>query len=479
MPPLLATVLTLGFIAWLFRRDMRLEQSTTSALWVPFIWIFLCSSRGVSEWLTTFTGIRFGGALEEGSPIDRLFWIIMILAGIGILRRRQVQLSTLMRNNQWLAAFLIYCLLAVLWSDFPFVALKRWIKVLGNPIMVLIIMTEPDPKRAFVTVMKRCAYIVLPVSILFIKYFPQWGRGFSAWTGAALNTGITMSKNILGVDCLIYAFFFVWYLLNLWAEPRSRTRRSEIWLSFLFLFMAWWLFGKADSQTPGTAFIIGVCVLLFVSSRFVSRQMVGTYVIIGLICLVFLEGVFDLYHVLLRFLGRNPTLTDRTLLWADLLKEPINPLLGAGFESFWLGERLRRIWQRWTFGPNQAHNGYLETYLNLGLIGLAMLVGLLLATYAKARRAWAAGVEFGRFRLGFLAAILAYNWTEAAFKTTHIVFLMFYVVTIDLPRRSTPAVSTRGAPVPFPPRPREVGPKAAKIGQEESVLGAGIRKSRP
>ncbi len=43
--------------------------------------------------------------------------------------------------------------------------------------MALIFLTEPDAKEAMVTLMKRCAYIVVPVSILFIKYYPCLGRG--------------------------------------------------------------------------------------------------------------------------------------------------------------------------------------------------------------------------------------------------------------------------------------------------------------
>jgi hypothetical protein len=42
------------------------------------------------------------------------------------------------RENQWLAVAPAYCFVAIIWSDFPFVAFKRWIKLLWHPIMVLI-----------------------------------------------------------------------------------------------------------------------------------------------------------------------------------------------------------------------------------------------------------------------------------------------------------------------------------------------------
>ena len=252
-----------------------------------------------------------------------------------------------------------------------------------------------------------------------------------------MYTGITTNKNLLGVDCLIYGFFLIWYALRVRRQPKSKYRRNELVLCLTILGKTWWLSQKAGSQTSLMALCVGTFVLLALGSRLVNKQLLGVYIVVAVFGILALDAFFHVYEMILGLLGRDVTLTDRTLLWADLIKEDINPLLGAGFESFWLGERLSRIWQKWTFRPNQAHNGYLETYLNLGLIGLSMLIGLLLVTYAKARRALLIGYEFGRFRLSFLAAIIVYNWTEAAFKTTHIVFLMFYIITIDIWRKTT------------------------------------------
>ena len=48
--------------------------------------------------------------------------------------------------------------------------------------------------------------------------------------------------------------------------------------------------------------------------------------------------------------------------------------------AFWLGPRLLRIWPE--FGQiNEAHNGYLEIYLNLGVIGVFLLAGFLITSY--------------------------------------------------------------------------------------------------
>ena len=221
MPPIVASLLCLGFIAWLYRRDIGQRPNVTNGLWVPTIWFLILGSRSFGQWLVMF-GVNVGsgsGAMEEGSPVDAAFYFAMILAGANILLRRRPDWGLIIRHNRWLFLFLVYCFISIVWSDFPFVSFKRWIKILGHPIMALIIFTEPDPVESLIRLMKRTAYVLLPVSLLFIKYYPGWGRGFDP-NGQATNIGVTTDKNSLGCICLILGYFFIWHLL--------RVRKSTV-----------------------------------------------------------------------------------------------------------------------------------------------------------------------------------------------------------------------------------------------------------
>jgi exopolysaccharide production protein ExoQ len=358
------------------------------------------------------------------------------------LNRRRVNLSIVMRENRWLTLFFIYGFLAILWSDFPFVAFKRWIKIIGHPLMVLIILTEPDPEEAVRCLMRRAGYVLVPFSILFIKYFPDLGRGFDNWTGTPYNKGIASDKNALGHLCLVLGFFFLWDLLRTRKTAVSRMRRNKMIQQAAFLGMTGWLLYMAHSSTSLVSFLVGITVLGFMGLSFIDKRLVGTYVIVAALAALTLEGVFGLSTVVLQLLGKNATLTDRTEVWKDCLQIPINPVLGAGFESFWLGERREKMWEKWDWQPNQAHNGYLETYLNLGVLGLVALVVLIIATFWKSRRELLTNFEFGRFRIGLLLAILVYNWTESAFKGLSFVWFVFYIIAMDYPR-SQSAVSVQ------------------------------------
>jgi len=435
LPPIIASFLTIAFIIFLFRRDIREKPDVTGALWLPLTWLVLGCSRAVSQWLNIF-GLPVAGAssVEEGSPLDAWFFFVLIVAGFYILNKRQVRLSEIIRNNGWLIAFLLYCFISIAWSDFPFVAFKRWIKILGHPIMALIILTEPDPEEALTRVMKRLAYVVVPVSILFIKFYPQLGREYDPWTGLPMSNGIATGKNMLGADCLILGFFLFWHLLQTWQTQRSTWRRNELRLIAGFLIGIWWLFSEAHSATSFISFLIGALMIVFVGIRSINKNFIGTYILAGIVILAGAELTFGISGDLSEALGRGSELSGRTLLWARLLALHTNPILGTGFESFWLGERPQRLEGLFYFIPNEAHNGYLEIYLTLGLIGLVMLIALFIATFRKIRPGLWRNFEWARFRLGLLAAIVVYNWTEAAFKTTSPIWFMFYFIAMDYPK---------------------------------------------
>lgn len=81
--------------------------------------------------------------------------------------------------------------------------------------------------------------------------------------------------------------------------------------------------------------------------RIVTKRFFGTFVIISVLIGFALESTFDIYENILLLVGRNPTLTDRTIVWADVLAMQHRPIFGYGFESFWLGERLDLLWEKW------------------------------------------------------------------------------------------------------------------------------------
>jgi O-antigen ligase len=138
-------------------------------------------------------------------------------------------------------------------------------------------------------------------------------------------------------------------------------------------------------------------------------------------------------------------------LWPVLLTLQPNPIFGAGFESYWLGGRVAYLWERYIWHPTEAHNGYLETYLNLGIVGVVLLGGLIMGTFWKIRLEVLRRFELGRLELGFFFAILVYNFTEASFRGVDSAYTMFFLIAVDYqtvirlrPKRFSETVRSEG-----------------------------------
>jgi exopolysaccharide production protein ExoQ len=76
-------------------------------------------------------------------------------------------------------------------------------------------------------------------------------------------------------------------------------------------------------------------------------------------------------------LGRDSSLTGRIPLWQLVLKEiALRPIRGYGFDAYWDSWEGHRVSDtvNWDVAVPHAHNGFLEVWLGLGLVGLAMIL---------------------------------------------------------------------------------------------------------
>lgn len=432
MPPTLALFLWLILLLGLLCFDPAKDSGTSMALWVPVVWIFIMASRLPSQWLGGWMGTSTQ-VLEEGNPMDRSILSILILVAIGILIARSFRLGDFFGRNVVLVAFITFGLLSVLWSDFPFVAFKRWFRDLGNYLVILVVLSDPRPLEAVRTLLRRLCYLLIPLSIVLVKYFPQTGRGYDVWTGAAFYNGAATSKNMLGALCLVSGIFFFWDTITRWPERKARRTRRSLLVNFAFMGMTLWLLKLSNSATSRVCLVIGCLVIVAVHSRWAKRHPGFLKVLppVGFCLYLILAFGLDLNGELASQVGRNSTLTDRTAIWNVVLNMHTNPLVGTGYESFWLGPRLERVWSE-VGHINEAHNGYLEAYLNLGGIGLALLIGFLIASYRTICKRITSCSALASLSLGVWTIMLFYNITESAFRGG-LIWTTFLVGALALP----------------------------------------------
>jgi O-antigen ligase len=140
-------------------------------------------------------------------------------------------------------------------------------------------------------------------------------------------------------------------------------------------------------------------------------------------------------------IGRNSTLTGRTAIWELVLRNAGNPWFGTGFESFWLGERLHRI-RSADQQINEAHNGYVEVYLNLGWVGITLLAVVVGTGYRNMIKRFHRDWNFSILYLAYFAAALVYSLTEAGFRMMNPMWICFLLATFATPEGAFRRAST-------------------------------------
>lgn len=417
MPPYLALLLWLIFLLALLCWDPAKHSKTSLALWVPVFWMFIAGSRLPAQWLGK-QGEQSVQAVEEGNPLDRTIFFALILLAIGILMSRSFKWRGFLSRNLALTAILAFALVSVCWSDFPLVTFKRWFRDLGNYLVILVVLSDPRPLEAVRTVLRRLSYLLVPLSILLIKYYPQISKQYDAWTGASSYVGAATSKNMLGAMCLISGLFFFWDTVTRWPERKQRRTRRIILVNVVFVAMTVWLLNLSNSATSRVCLVLGCLVIAAARSKVFQRHPgFLKWLIPTCFCLyLILAFGFNINGELAGAVGRDPTLTDRTKIWAFLFGMHTNPFVGTGYQTFWIGPRLEWFWQKSGLGfLNEAHNGYLEVYLELGLIGVFLLGGFLIASYRKICRLGPSS-SLGSLGLAAWTVLVFYNMTEAAFQ---------------------------------------------------------------
>lgn len=420
--------------------DRKKIEGVSKAIWIPLIWMFFSASRYVSQWLNLEAPADTMDTMDiylEGNPVNAASFLILIVAGIIVLLRRRLNWGELLTKNPWIWLYFVFGAISFLWSDYPFVSFKRWIKASGTLIMALVVLTEVRPYMAIGVILKRLAFILVPLSVLFIKYYPELGRVYHR--GQPLYTGVGGGKNALGALCLISGIYFSWNLLFGRKSKNETSQYLHYSIYLIIIPMIVWLLHMANSVTSLVCLVFAIFLFLTARNPVFARNphKIIIFIVAGAVIFGMMELAFGIKDNIFIMLGRRTNLTNRTDIWEYLLGMAKNPIIGVGYESFWLGERLNIIQERW--GPIvQAHSGYLEMYLNLGIIGVFFIICWIFSGLISVNRHPNNDYPAAMLRLCFILVVALYNFTEATYYGVSSMWILFFIGILNIPGQSTP-----------------------------------------
>jgi len=438
----------LAFSWWVLRKQLASEEGFSAALWLPTIWIFRCASRSIDYWLEG-RGMELAtlnGTVRDTEHADAIFLGVLVLMAYTVLARRRLPWAQIIRANVWLFVLFGYIGVSCLWAGDIGTSLKRYFRTSGDLAMALIVLTEARPMAAFMAAVCRAAVLYVPLSVVLCKYFPNLGRLQSkSWNSPDMWLGVSSHKNTLAAFLMLAVFCYLW---RLWKARQGEVQLVKLgrprWLCMevIYLGMAGCLILYSRCRSSTAIIAIGMACLvffLFEKSGPYARAFFFRLLVLALLAgavqifsYVFTGGSFA--ELLLAIQGKSVDLTGRTEYWPVLIHLGFDsPIFGAGYGGFWTSQMQEYFLaiSKWGFLPD-AHNGYIETFLELGLVGLSLLLMVLVSAIRCSFRELSTNFERARVRLGFLSAILLHNYAEASFPIDNkILWVAFLAVALN------------------------------------------------
>jgi exopolysaccharide production protein ExoQ len=434
MPPILALLLCAIFVVFLLWLEHKQSPNVTRALWLPTIWMLYTASKPLGAW---FPSLGLSDP-ELGSPLDRIFLIVLLCASLLLLIRRKFDWGNAIKENVWLILLLLFMLLSISWSSIPFVSFKRWTRELIAVSMAFTVLSEPLPRASIESILRRTTYVLIPFSVLLIKYFPEFGVEYSRWSGTRMWIGIATQKNGLGRLCLIAAFFLIWSLGRTLKGATPYVWKYQAHTEFIMLVSTFLLMrGPSGSFFYSATSFYALCtgLLVYWGLKIIKKmgRILTARTLMIIVSIVVIFGIAVLFTggssmgTFASSAGRTATLTDRTLIWAVLLPIAMQrPILGHGFGGFWVTGKSSY------FDVLEAHSGYLDMLIGLGFMGLLLISIFLLSSSWKASRELLENFDWGALWLGFLIITVVHNITESSihsFTTQLTAIILFFSVS--------------------------------------------------
>lgn len=350
--------------------------------------------------------------VESGNAYRRVAFALLGVAGIaGWFAPTAREPRGFGPQSALLLAYFAWCFASVAWSDDPAFTLRR-LGVLAFSFLAILGLGKQLSPRELCWVVVCVAVLHLGIGITAELqggcFLPFTADYRFAGTIHPNNQGVQLAALCLAALCL---------------ATESRRERAALFglaaVAALFLFLT-------RSRTSCAAVCMAAAFVWL--PRAPRSWKIGLLIfapfLLSLALLVFVFVDADVGENLsaLLLLGRQEeagTLTGRIPLWIELSKYvQARPITGYGYGSFWTVARMRQIADSQGWQIAHAHSAYLETVLNVGLVG----AGLLLAALVQGvRSAWSGLRRTGdvglHFFLAFLVFAATYSLTDAVFAT--------------------------------------------------------------
>ena len=438
MEPNIALLLGTGFIMFVLHMESKDEAPAPASLWIFTIWFFVIGSRPLMLWIypsgVVVSDLDYDGT--GGSTANTIFFLFCTAVAVMILLRRKISISSIIQNNISLFILLAYCGISCLWSEYPAASLRRWIRMLFEVVVIIVIVSDVNRMETVKRLITRYAYIAIPLSVILIKYFPQFGVQWNSIGSTKMWSGVAVHKNAFGAAMGACCIFFAWKAFVLKDENR------KILDLFLVMLCAYMLInpegkGSTTSLMSTVIALLFLLVMLFFKGK-TNTIRVSLFAAIGIYFFLNMVTSLLINKSLLEFVissaGREMTFTDRTVIWEAIMNiASQNKLAGVGYGAFWTGERYFELYKE--IGVTSSHSGFIEVYADIGLIGLVLLLLVIFAALNNTLKNLEQDFYLNTFNVAIISYVIASSFFETVFlQPATFRWVIFLIASLHVPR---------------------------------------------
>lgn len=369
-------------------------------------------------------GVNEGDGIElstfDLSINAKISLLIYAIALILLLMRWKRFLSVLSSNKFLWILMLVNCF-SYFWSVDPSQTLRFSIYALGTTIFGLYLATRYT-LREQMNLLAWTYGLLLILSLLLVVAVPSYGLMGGVHEGAL--RGVFTHKNQFGA---FMASGGVIFLLNAFRGGKYN------WVYWLMLVLNCGAMVMSRSTTAlGTFFFMLILCFIYRILRWRYEVMVSAVLgvtFIGVAVLIWLAGYVG-SDSLVGLVGKDTTLSGRTDIWRYVWDQiQVHPWLGYGLAAFWNGYDgpSGYVQLAMTIPVIYAHNGFLDIWLSIGLVGLSIfLISFVSTTSQSLALLRKTNSPEGFWPLLFLSYILLSNLTEGTITTMNSSFWAIY-----------------------------------------------------
>jgi O-antigen ligase len=345
-----------------------------------------------------------------------------------LIALRSAPVLALGRRVKLLLAFPILAILSCAWSAEPWQSIVSGVVLLMFTLFAVYVGSRLSFQRQFELIMLVGA-VALPLSIALAILVPAMGTDSTGWRG------ILVSKQNCSAVCTLWLITALhWKCSGLY----QRIFRA------MYIAMCGVLIVMSQSRT-GWALALGALLLsgaIWLLQRIPAKQALALLLLGLAVAAVAIYGMYTYAPTILTFVGKDSTLSQRTTIWAAAWQAALqHPILGYGFAAFWRGlygpsQNLVLI-AGW--GLAQAQDGFLDVWLGIGLVGVAVIAAMAGQALRNAFRSIYSerNQAYVRWCIVVIVCTLLFNIGESSIGLFRMTWFLFLLACIGLNQVAT------------------------------------------